>query len=183
MCVVLTSLEIGSVIAGNFMVFYLEKELSVSPALAGSVASLVPIVGLAASISFGRLYDRVGNARLLIIISGVVAAGGLATASIGTLFSAGLTSALVGFGNNAGYIVSVALAGKLALNDKRFEVVGIAWILSVSLLASFFAPLLFSSLATSFGYPVAWIGCALVMFVLILPMFFISSPKNKRAEM
>ena len=182
LCIVLTSLEIGIVIAGNFMVFYLEKQLAVRPEIAGLVASLLPIIGVVASLSFGRLYDRVGNAKLLIVVSGIIAAGGLAFSALGTLYSVALTSVLVGFGNNAGYIVSVALAGKIAVNEKRFEVVGIAWILSVSLLASFFAPILFSSLATSFGYPVAWVGCALVMILLLLPSVFVSTSRLEYDE-
>lgn len=179
-CLVLTSLEIGSVIANNFMIYYLEKELAIAPALAGSVTSLVPVVGLGGSILFGRLYDKMGNARLLILVSGGITAGGLGIAAIGNLVSAGITSALVGFGNNAGYIVSIAVAGKIASKEKRFEVVGVAWILSVSLLASFFAPILFSFLATSFSYPVAWIGLAILMFELLVPVLFV--PKSTESK-
>jgi MFS family permease len=181
LCIVLTSLEIGIVIAGNFVIFYLESQLSVPPEIAGWVASLLPIVGVPASIFFGRLYDRNGKAKLLILVSGIAAASGLAIAAFGTPYSTALTSVLVGFGNNAGYIVAVALAGKMTINDKRFEVVGIAWILSVSLLASFFAPILFSTLATSSGYPMAWVGCGIVMLALLLPIIFVSTNKLENA--
>ena len=178
-CAVLTSLEVGSVIASNFMIYYLEKQLVIAPAIAGSIASLVPVLGLFASLIFGRLYDRLGNAKLLIVTAGVITAGGLAVAAIGNLFSAGLSSALVGFGNNAGYVISIAVAGMVASKERRFEVVGIAWILSVSLLGSFFAPILFSFLATDYGYPTAWAGSALVMFAMLIPALFVRFEKSE----
>ena len=178
-CVALTCLEIGSVVASNFMVYYLETELTVAPAVAGSIASLVPVLGVVATILFGRLYDKFGNARLLMLVSGVICSSGLGIAAIGNLASAAITSALVGFGNNAGYVVGVALAGKIASKERGLEVIGIAWTLSVSLLASFFAPILFSFLAVSFDYPIAWIGSALVMFVLLVPVVFVRSDKAK----
>jgi len=178
-CFVLTSLEVGSVVGSNFMIYYLEKELAVAPAIAGSIASLVPVFGLAASIFIGRLYDRVGNARLLMVVSGIITAGGLAFAAGGNIFSAGISSALSGFGSNAGYVISIVVAGKIASYEKRFEIVGIAWILSVSLLGSFFAPILFSFLATSFGYPIAWVGCGLVIFVILVPVLFVPQEKSK----
>jgi MFS family permease len=181
-CLVLTCLEIGSVVASNFMVYYLEKQLTVTPAVAGSIASLLPVLGVIATILFGRLYDKFGKARLLMLVSGVICSGGLGIAAIGNLASAAITSALVGFGNNAGYVVGVALAGKIASKERRLEVIGIAWTLSVSLLASFFAPILFSFLAVSFDYPIAWIGSALVMFVLLVPVVFVRSDKGKAEE-
>ena len=181
-CVVLTCLEIGSVVGSNFMVYYLEKQLTVAPAIAGSIATLIPVGGVIATVLFGRLYDKFGNARLLMLVSGVICSGGLAIVAIGNLASAAITSALVGFGNNSGYVVGVALAGKIASKEKRLEVIGIAWTLSVSLLASFFAPILFSFLAVNFDYPIAWIGSALVMFVLLVPVVFVRSDRAKSKE-
>jgi MFS family permease len=178
-CVVLTCLEIGSVVGSQFMVYYLEKQLTVAPAVAGSIATLIPVLGIAATIIFGRLYDKFGNAKLLMLVSGIICSAGLGIAAVGNLASAAITSALVGFGNNSGYVVGVALAGKIASKERRLEVIGIAWTLSVSLLASFFAPILFSFLAVSYDYPIAWIGSALVMFVLLVPVIFVRSDKAK----
>ncbi len=131
------------------------------------------MLGIAATIIFGRLYDKFGNAKLLMLVSGIICSAGLGIAAVGNLASAALTSALVGFGNNSGYVVGVALAGKIASKERHLEVIGIAWTLSVSLLASFFAPILFSFLAVSYDYPIAWIGSALVMFVLLVPVIFV----------
>jgi len=177
-CSVVLSLEIGSVVASNFMIYYMQTELGVTPAISGIVSSLIPACGLVASLLFGRTFDRIGKPRGLLVLSGIITALGLAIAAYGTVLSAGLSSLAVGFGNNAGYIVGLAVATRIAYHgEKKYEVLGIAWILSVSLLGSFFAPILFSYLAISFGYPVAWLGLSAIMFIFLIPILVVKSEK------
>jgi Na+/melibiose symporter-like transporter len=76
----------------TFSIYYFVDHLKINPIDAGLMGSLSLVVALLSSPFFGRLYDKIGNARKLLFISGILSA-----------------SSLVGFATNSLYVVLVSI--------------------------------------------------------------------------
>ena len=78
---------------------------------------------------------------------------------------------MVGYFNSAGFIVCIAAARKLSeKHETEYEVLGISWVITLSLLGSFFGPIFFSFAVISFGYVVAWIFSGLISLGFFAPL-------------
>ena len=71
---VLLGFQVGSGLIWSFIVFYLADHIKIDPAIAGLIGSLNLIVALISSPIVGKAYDRLGNARKLLAISGIISA-------------------------------------------------------------------------------------------------------------
>jgi MFS family permease len=171
--------SIGNTIISGFMVYYLNKSLSVTGPVAGLVASLVLVVPIFTAIWGGRIYDSVSSHRTVMILAVLGSAGALALAGIPSLFAAAACSAVGGVVAGVGYTFAFAGARDLYRADPEYESLAIAWINSVSLAGSFAPPVLFSYLAGQFGYSQAWLWSAALTLVFLVPIILLKKTWRK----
>ena len=80
--------NVGSILVGSFIVYYLETALGVGYELAGSAGALFLLMMLAFSPVSGRIYDRLKDARRLLLVSGLVMSAGVGLAAFGGVYGA-----------------------------------------------------------------------------------------------
>jgi MFS family permease len=167
----LLGLEFASALVGNFMVYFLSSGLKESALFAGVVGSVLPAAGVASSAYFGRIYDRTKKTKLLIVSLGALSAAGLGVSALNTLSGSVLSTLMVGYFSSAGFIVCIAAARKLSeKHEKEYEVLGVSWVITLSLVGSFFGPIFFSFAVISFGYVAAWIFSGLISLGFFAPL-------------
>ncbi len=159
---------VGSTLVSSFTVYYLEGTFGAAAGVAGFVGSLVVILPIISSPMGGRLYDRSRDAKSLLLLTGVVTGSGVALATFGNIFAAAASTVLVGIGGGIGLTVGFSAAREMSVTDLQFEALTIAWANSISLLAGFWSPLLFSAVVSGFGYPLAWLTGGIYTFSLSL---------------
>jgi len=168
----LLNLELFGVVSGSslvttFMVYYLVNALRVRTALAGLIGSLAPLSAILASPIFGLLHDKTRNARKLLFISGATLALGLSIASLGTIYSAAISSMMVGFCLAAALTIGFAAARKVRPAGPEYETLAVSWVNNIQMFAGFWSPIAFSILVVSFGYSHSWLIAASYTFLLI----------------
>jgi MFS family permease len=172
-------LQVGSTIYSSFMVYYLESAVNISIGEAGIIASLASLFALASAPFAGRLFDRFGNAKLLLIVSGVLMACGVGVAFLDTVYSAILAGVLVGIATGSGFTFAFSAAREANRLDKEYETLAVSWVNSISLFGDFVSPLLFSYLVIQYGYSPAWLYIAVLTFALFIPMLFFKVSRQK----
>ena len=167
----LLGLEFASSLVGNFMVFYLSSGLKESALFAGVIASVLPIAGISSSAFFGRVFDRTKRPKALIMFLGFLSSLGLALSALNSLDGSILSTLVVGFFSGAGFIVCVAASRKLSdKHELEYEVLGVSWVITLSLFGSFFGPIFFSFVVVSVGYETAWILSGLISLGFFAPL-------------
>ena len=170
--IALLGLWVGGSVVGSFMAYYVQNVSHVGVGEAGAIASLASVSALVTSPLFGRVFDRFGNAKWLLLATGALMALGIGAASLGTLYSAIASGILVGLAAGAGFTFGFAAAREGNRFGPEYETLAVSWVNGLSLLGNFMPPLLFSYFVTRFGYGYAWLYIALLAFSLILPVFF-----------
>jgi len=167
----LLGLEFAAALVGNFMVYFLSSGLKETALIAGIIGSVLPAAGVASSAIFGRIFDRTTRTKLLILSLGVLSAVGLVISALNTLSGSVLSTVLVGFFGSAGFIVCVSAARRLSdKHETEYEVLGVSWVITLSLVGSFFGPIVFSFAVVSFGYIPAWIVSGIISIAFFAPL-------------
>lgn len=179
--VALLGVGVGSTVVGNFMAYYVENVSHVSVGEAGTIAALTQASALLTAPFSGRVFDRFGNVRLLLFVTGGVMAFGVGLAFFGTLYSAVASSVLVGLASGAGFTFGFAAAREANRFGPEYETLAVSWVNSISLFGDFVPPLLFSYVAIGFGYGVSWLVLALLAFMLTLPVLFSKASVRKNS--
>jgi len=177
--IALLGLQAGSTVVGNFMAYYLENVAHVGVGEAGTIASLALVCALITAPFSGRVFDRFGNAKWLLMATSGLMALGVGIAFFGTLYSAIISGILVGLASGAGFTFGFAAAREANKFDPEYETLGVSWVNSISLFGDFVPPLLFSYFAIQFGYSFAWLCLASLAFVLIFPVLFSRTSTRK----
>ncbi len=162
--------SIGNTLISGFMVFYLEKNLSVPGTIAALVTSIITFIPIFTSIWGGRVYDTVSRHRLLMIASMLVSAASLAIAGLGSIYAAAAAATLAGLVSGFGFTFAFAGARDFNKAGKEYESLAIAWVNSIQLTGEFFPPLFFSYVAEQFGYSQAWLWSAALTVAFIVPV-------------
>jgi MFS family permease len=170
--IALLGLGVGSTVVGNFMAYYLENVAHVGVGQAGTIASLALVFALVTAPFSGRVFDRFGNAKWLLLATGGLMALGVAIAFFGTLYSAIISGVLVGLASGAGFTFGFATAREANKLGPEYETLTVSWVNSISLFGDFVPPLLFSYFVIHFGYSSAWLCLASLAFVLVFPVLF-----------
>jgi hypothetical protein len=158
--VAMLGLQAGSTVYSNFMAYYLESVLHMNVGAAGTIASLALLFALASAPFSGRLYDRYGNVKRLLLASGLLMTLGVGLAFLGTVYSAILSGVLVGIASGAGFTFGFSAARAANRLDKEYETLAVSWVNSISLFGDFVPPLLYSYLVIQYGYSPAWLCMA-----------------------
>jgi MFS family permease len=179
--IALLGLGVGSTVVGNFMAYYLENVSHLGVEQAGTIASLSVVSAVLTAPFSGRIFDRFGNAKSLLLATGALMAIGIGVAFFGTIYSAITSGILVGLASGAGFTFGFAAAREANRFDPEYETLAVSWVNSISLFGDFAPPLLFSYLAIQFSYSTAWLSLALLSFILIFPLLF-TKPSTKKAS-
>jgi MFS family permease len=153
-----------------FMVEYLVSSLALSKPAAGLVASMVLIIPIFTAIWGGRLYDRLTKPRRLMVLSLVGGSFALGLTAFPTWYAALACSVLGGFVSGIGFTFAFAAARDLSGAAPEYDGLAIAWVNSISLTGSFFAPLFYSYVVAASGYSAAWLWSGALSLVFLIPL-------------
>jgi len=156
------------------LLYYLEQIMRVTPALAGLVTALSLTMGIPASLVAGRIYDRNKNAAIMLLVSGLGTAIGLAAAAVSAIYASILSSIMVGYFTSFGSTIAFAAARDINKAGKEYEPLAIAWVNGLSLYSGFVMPVVFSIVALRIGYMISWLGAGAAVFLLVASLFVLS---------
>ena len=165
--------SIGNTLILGFMVFYLERSLSVEGTVAALVTAVVTLIPIFTSAWGGRLYDTVSKHRMLMIGAMLASAGSLVIASIGSLYAAAVAATLAGAAAGIGFTFPFAGARDFNRAGKEYESLAISWVNSIQLTGEFFPPLLFSYVVEQSGYSQAWLWSAALTLAFVVPVLLL----------
>jgi MFS family permease len=166
----LLGFQAGSSMILTFSVFYFVDNLKINPIEAGLIGSLSLVVGLLSSPFFGKLYDKIGNAKKLLFISGIISASSLVGFATDSLYVIIVSIIVAGFFLSAGFVIVYAKAKEINKALPRYQTLAVAFVNGVSLFGVFWVPVLFSSIVSRLGYEIAWLLSCFVVILLILPV-------------
>jgi MFS family permease len=170
---VLLGFQIGSGLIWSFIVFYLADHIKIDPALAGLIGSLNLVVALISSPLVGKAYDKLGNARKLLAISGIISA--VSVMMIGVLQSQiyliGISVVVAGFFLSWGFVIVYVKAKQVDTQSlPTYQTLSVSYVNGISLFGAFWIPILFVSIINQFGYSTAWIVGGAIFLALVLPI-------------
>ena len=162
--------SIGTTLITGFMVYYLERSLSVAGTVAGLVTSMIMAIPIFTSIWGGRVYDRASKHRVLMILAMVGSAGSLALAAIDSLYAAAAAALVGGIVSGIGFTFAFAGARDFNRSGKEYESLAISCVNSIQLTGEFFPPLFFSYVTEQLGYSQAWLWSGALTLAFIVPL-------------
>ena len=170
---VLLGFQVGSGLIWSFIVFYLADHIKIDPAIAGLIGSLNLIVALISSPIIGKAYDRLGNARKLLAISGIISA--ISVMMIGLLQSQiyliGISVVVAGFFLSWGFVIVYVKAKQVnTQTPPPYQTLSVSYVNGISLFGAFWIPILFASIINQFGYVSAWIVGGIIFLALVIPI-------------
>jgi MFS family permease len=170
---VLLGFQVGSGLIWSFIVFYLADHIKIDPSIAGLIGSLNLIVALISSPIVGKAYDRLGNARKLLAISGIISA--VSVMMIGVLQSQvyliGISVVVAGFFLSWGFVIVYVKAKQVdTQTPPAYQTLSVSYVNGISLFGAFWIPILFASIINQFGYLSAWIVGGIIFLALVIPI-------------
>jgi len=166
----LLGFQAGSSMILTFSVFYFEDHLKIGPVEAGLIGSLSLIVALISSPLFGRIYDKFGNAKKLLFISGILSAISMLGLTTNSLYVLAASVIMTGFFLSAGFVIVYAKAKEINRSQPHYQTLAVSYVNGISLFGVFWVPVLFSFIVNGLGYQVAWLLGGLVVILLVLPI-------------
>jgi MFS family permease len=170
---VLLGFQVGSGLIWSFIVFYLADHLKIDPAIAGLIGSLNLIVALISSPIIGKAYDKLGNARKLLAISGIISA--VSIMMIGVLqsqvFLIGISVVVAGFFLSWGFVIVYVKAKQVhTQSPPAYQTLSVSYVNGISLFGAFWIPILFAYIINQAGYVSAWIVGGVIFLALVIPI-------------
>jgi predicted MFS family arabinose efflux permease len=130
-------------------------------------------VALISSPIIGKAYDKVGNARKLLAISGIISA--VSVMMIGVLqtqiYLIGISVVVAGFFLSWGFVIVYVKAKQVKTRSPpAYQTLSVSYVNGISLFGAFWIPILFASVINQFGYVTAWIVGGAIFLALVLPI-------------
>ena len=166
----LLGFQAGSSMILTFSVFYFVNHLNIPPINAGLLSSLSLVVALASSPLFGRIYDKIGNARNLLFMSGIICAVSIIGFATGSLYIIMISIVTAGLFLSAGFVIVYAKAKEINKSQSQYQTLAVSYVNGLSLFGVFWVPVLFSIVANRVGYEIAWLMGGVTMIFLVLPV-------------
>lgn len=167
----LLGFQIGSNLTLTFIVFYLADHLNIDPTIAGFVGSFNLIIALVSSPLFGKIYDRIKDAKKLLIISGIVMSSSMAMIAANTLYVIILSIIIAGFFLAGGFVIVYTKAKQVKGLHAEYETLAVSYVNGISLFNAFWVPIVFSYIVNQSGYSMAWFLGGFITLLLVLPLF------------
>jgi len=178
----LLSTQLAWNLVGYFVVFYLENELKVSPAVAGLIGSLTLVSAFVISPVAGRIYDNKRNPFRLLLFSGLLSAGASALLSTNTIYGVLISTVAVGVSFGIATIMAFGVARDEVELGQEYKSLGVAWVNGLAFIGSFWYPILFSQVAIRYGYAAAWLSASAATVILILASSFFALAVSRRTK-
>jgi len=172
--------NLGSVLISSFMVTYLHTELREPPELAGFVTAMVVVFPIITSLWGGRLYDRTKQPRKLMTIAGLGMFASLIICAVPNSLIAFFGPTLAGIAAGPAFTVAFSAARDIPGLEREYESLTIGWVNCISLTGSVWPPLIFSFLASTYGYTNAWLGGAIMSLACLTPILFLAQRLSTR---
>lgn len=169
--IALLGFQIGSNLTLTFIVFYLADHLNIDPPIAGFVGSFNLIIALVSSPLFGKIYDRIKDAKKLLIISGIVMSSSMAMIAANTLYVIILSIIIAGFFLAGGFVIVYTKAKQVKGLHAEYETLAVSYVNGISLFNAFWVPIVFSFIVNQSGYSLAWFLGGFLTLLLVLPLF------------
>ena len=163
-------LGVGNVVIQTFLGYYLVNEHGLSPSTAEAITSMIVILPIFAAVVAGRHYDRTTRPKLVMVAALVVSSGALLMGAFPGPLAALVCAAAGGIAAGFGYTVAFAGAKDLNKAEQEYDGLAVAWVNCIQLLGSFWPPLMYSYLAEATGYSSAWLGCAALSTLFVVPV-------------
>ena len=167
----LLGFQIGSNLTLTFIVFYLADHLNIDPTIAGFVGSFNLIIALVSSPLFGKIYDRIKDAKKLLIISGIVMSSSMAMIAANTLYVIIFSIIIAGFFLAGGFVIVYTKAKQVKGLHAEYETLAVSYVNGISLFNAFWVPIVFSYIVNQSGYSMAWFLGGFLTLLLVLPLF------------
>jgi MFS family permease len=167
----LLGFQIGSNLTLTFIVFYLADHLNLDPKIAGFIGSFNLIIALVSSPLFGRVYDRINDAKKILIISGIVVSLSMAMIAANTLYIIILSIIIAGFFLAGGFVIVYTKAKQVKGLHSEYETLAVSFVNGISLFNAFWVPIVFSFVVNQSGYSGAWLLGGFLTMLLVLPLF------------
>ncbi|MDA4136269.1 MAG: MFS transporter [Thaumarchaeota archaeon] len=158
-----------------FMVYYLEESLRTGVAVAGAIGGSTLVVAILIAPVVGRAFDRSPSPKKMFIALCLVASGGVAIAALNSVYAALLSGLVVGIATAGAYVFGIGIGRSIGGARKEYEALGISWINGIALFGGVVMPLVFSGIAASFGYPLAWALGGVILVGVTIPLFALRS--------
>jgi MFS family permease len=195
--IILIGIQAAWAVELTFIVTYLET-LGFSAELAGIIASLPLISAIVSAPLIGGFYDKVRDARTVLLVCGVGASMAIVGLSLDSLYLIITSVILTGFFSGGAFTVvyerartllvegtaddrnNAATTGLEAngrnIHDKDspinypsyYDTLKVAWVNGLSLIGVLWTPVVFSYVAEENSYELAWISSAVVTALFIL---------------
>jgi MFS family permease len=166
----LLGFQAGASLILVFSIFYFVSNLKLDPLLAGFVGCLSLIPGLFFSPLFGRIYDRYGNARELLLLTGILSGISMMGIASGSFYIIILSIIASGILFSAGFVIIYAKAKQVNERRPQYQTLSVSFVNGFSLFGAFWTPLLFSFIVNRAGYSIAWLISGFLVIILILPI-------------
>lgn len=170
---VLLGFQVGSGLIWSFIVFYLADYIQIDPAIAGLIGSLNLIVALISSPLVGKAYDKLGNAKKLLAISGIISAVSVMMIGIiqSQVYLIGITVVIAGFFLSWGFVIVYVKAKQVnTQSPPAYQTLSVSYVNGISLFGAFWVPILFALIISQYGYMTAWIVGGAIFLALVLPI-------------
>lgn len=170
---VLLGFQIGSGLIWSYIVFYLVDHIKINPEIAGLIGSLNLTVAIVSSPIVGKAYDKLGNARKLLAISGIISA--VSIMMIGVMqfqvYLIGISVVVAGFFLSWGFVIVYVKAKQVnTKSPPAYQTLSVSYVNGISLFGAFWIPILFASLSNQFGYMTAWVVGGAIFLALVIPI-------------
>jgi MFS family permease len=166
----LLGFQAGASLILVFSIFYFVSNLKLDPLMAGFVGSLSLIPGLVFSPLFGRIYDRYGNTRELLLLTGILSGISMMGIASGSFYIIILSIIASGILLSAGFVIIYAKAKHVNELRPQYQTLSVSFVNGFSLFGAFWTPLLFSFIVNRAGYSIAWLISGFLVIILILPV-------------
>jgi len=166
------SLTTGNNLIAAFMTYYLHTNLGVVLIFAPLVTVLLISMPIFSALIGGREYDKVKKPRLLLLLADLGSAAALVICAVHSVYFAIAGTIFAGLLFGVGLTTAFAAAKDLNKEPKEYDTLAISWVNSLSLFGNFGPPLVFTYLAVSLGYSAAWLGGAVMVMILLVPLLF-----------
>ncbi|MDG6998363.1 MAG: MFS transporter [Nitrososphaerota archaeon] len=160
----------------QFMPFYETNVHSISPGLAGFMASIISITPIPGALFGGWLSDRLRNRKAFMLYPSIVF--GAAVMLIGYAnFAETLTLLVIlGLMNSFAFTAMYAAPFQMAHLNVDQKAISISLMNGVQIAGAFILPIIFTLAASSMGYEVAWLSAGLFVVVFVPLLGLILEP-------
>jgi hypothetical protein len=94
---------------------------------------------------------------------------------VSSVYAALLSGLIVGIATAGAYVFGIGIGRSIGGARKEYEALGISWINGIALFGGVVMPLVFSGIAASFGYPLAWALAGVILVGVTIPLFALRS--------